>query len=515
MVEFINYWIGSAMDFAPSSGFSLTSNPHQPSLPLFPMDRNTFPLTKMLAIDKRLLRIATASCLVMASATLMQASDWTGNTGAGTWSSTGNPGWNGGVPNAEGAQANFFAKTGTQTISLDGSYTVGSITLSPDTGGAQVTIQPSAANILTFNNTGTSGATITNNTTTTSGLLQIGSSGTGGKVTLADNLAFINNNSNMTGTNIAIRFYSVIDGTGGVTFSNVNNSLSVGQISLIATSNNTFTGNVLVEKGAVIFSSGSSSTNVFGNTSNTITLGSLGKGAASLVGTNANTGFEVKNNIIVTAGSGGTLLLGASTNGNGTATFSGTVTLNGDVTLLSNKITTSDTRFTKAIGGNGGVTTSGTGLIRFGDGTNVVTETYKGSTILSEASSLALSDNAQMTFYIGNSGVNNKITATGIQNVLTLDGDFVFDLTGAAANGTWQIVDVSLLSETFSSSFRVFSTSSVNPWAENSNVWTYVNGGVTYSFSEATGVLTAVPEPTTALLLGGGLMVLLLRRRRK
>lgn len=479
------------------------------------MDRTSFPLTRMLAIDRSFLRIATASCLLIASVAVTQASDWTGSTGPGNWSSTGDPGWNGGVPNAEGAQANFFAKGTSQTITLDGSYTVGSITLSPGGGGAQVTIQPTASNILTFNNTGTSGATITNNSTTTSGLLQIGSSGTGGKVTLADNLTFINNNANLTGTNIAIRFYSVVDGTGNVTFSNVNNSLTVGQINVIASSNNTFTGNVLIDKGATTFASGSSATTVFGNTANTITLGSAGRGAASLVGTNANTGFEVKNNIIVAASTGGTLLLGANINGNGTGIFSGTVTLNGDVTLLSNKITTSDTRFTKAISGNGGVTTAGTGLVRFGDGTTAVTESYKGNTTLSETSSLILSSNAKLTFTIGADGINNKITAIGgNNNVLTLDGAFAFDLTGAAANGTWQIVDVSLLNETFNqTTFGVF-TSTGTAWTENSNVWTYTSGSVTYSFSEATGALTAVPEPTTALLLGGGLMVLLFRRRR-
>lgn len=477
------------------------------------MDRNTLPLTKMLAIENRLLRLAMASCLVMASAALTQAADWTGNSGPGNWSSTGNPGWDGGVPNGEGAQANFFAKLGSQTISLDASYTVGSITLSPDTGGAQVIIQPTATNVLIFNNTGTSGATIVNNTNTTSGLLQIGSNGTAGKATLADNLAIINNNANFTGTNLAIRVYSTLDGAGDLTFSNVNNSLTVGQINLTASSNNAFTGNVRVEKGAVTFTTGSAGTTAFGSVTNVITLGSAGKGAASLVGTNANTGFEVKNNILVASGAGGTLLLGANTNGNGNGVYSGSITLDGDVTIISNKITTSETRFTKTISGNGGVTTVGTGLVRFGDGTNAVTETYKGSTILSETSSLTLSNNAKMTFYIGATGVNNKITGAG-SNVLTLDGGFVFDLTGAAANGTWQIVDTSLLNETYNATSFGVSTSTGTLWTENANIWTYTNGGVTYSFSEATGVLSAVPEPTTALLLGGGLMVLLFRRRR-
>ena len=192
------------------------------------------------------------------------------------------------------------------------------------------------------------------------------------------------------------------------------------------------------------------------------------------------------------------------------------MTLNGSVSLTSSRPTGNYVYYTNVISGAGSITTVGTGKTQFGDGSANITNTYKGNTTLTETSSLALSDNTKMTFYIGANGANNKITATGGKNnVLTLDGDFVFDLTGAAANGTWQIVDVSLLNETFSSTFSVYtSTNLTNPWTENANVWTYVNGGVTYSFSEATGILTAVPEPTTALLLGGGLMVLLLRRRR-
>ncbi|TXI84091.1 MAG: PEP-CTERM sorting domain-containing protein, partial [Cupriavidus sp.] len=267
-----------------------------------------------------------------------------------------------------------------------------------------------------------------------------------------------------------------------------------------------------VKKGAVIFGS---TANAFGSVSNVITLGSAGDGSASLVGTASGGTATLANNIIVASGTGGTLLLGSNGNGAYNTTFSGTLTLNGDVSLISGRPAGNDVRYTNVISGVGSVTTVGGGKTQFGNGVANIVNTYRGNTTLADGSSLALSDNTKMTFYIGNSGENNKITATGIQNVLTLDGDFVFDLTGAAANGTWQIVDVSLLAETFSSTFSVYtSTNLTNPWTENANVWTYVNGGVTYSFSEATGILTAVPEPTTALLFGGGLMVLLLRRRR-
>ncbi len=476
------------------------------------MDRNTPPLTKILAIDKKILRFATASCLVMASAALTHASDWTGTASGVNWSTvysspSAMAGWIGSVPNTAGSTANFYGLSGTSTTSvvLDSAISLGSLSYSGSTGGTRtITVN---ANALTWNNNG-SGATISNNTTGASAGISFGS----GSYILADSLKISNANANYTGTNAIIFGSSAnFSGTGNLTFSNVSNSTSAGVINWGGTS--TFTGSVLIEKGAVVFGSTSSA---FGNSANTITLGSAGNGSASLVGSASGSSATLVNNIVVASGTGGTLLLGNSGTGTQNTKFSGTVTLNGSVSLTSSRPTGNYVYYTNVISGAGSITTVGTGKTQFGDGSANITNTYKGNTTLTETSSLALSDNTKMTFYIGANGANNKITATGGKNnVLTLDGDFVFDLTGAAANGTWQIVDVSLLNETFSSTFSVYtSTNLTNPWTENANVWTYVNGGVTYSFSEATGILTAVPEPTTALLLGGGLMVLLLRRRR-
>lgn len=133
---------------------------------------------------------------------------------------------------------------------------------------------------------------------------------------------------------------------------------------------------------------------------------------------------------------------------------------------------------------------------------------------MTETSSLVLSNNAKVTFYIGNTGVNNKITSTGgNNNLLTLDGDFVFDLTSASTTvgASWSIVDVSLVNETFSSSFTA-----VDFVADGGGVlWTKdINGTNYYQFSEATGVLSVVPEPGVCALAGVGLALVLFRRRR-
>lgn len=465
------------------------------------MDRTSLPLTRMPAIDKKILRIAMASCLVIASAISVSASsDWSGGTG--NWSSNASPGWNGtGVPVA-GTTANLGSSS-TKTVTLDAAGTTGSLYYG---GAGNFITTMTLTSGLTMNNSG-SASTIANTNTSsgTNNRLSI----SGGTLTLANDLTVSNTGNSTNGSSIAFASSSVIAGSGNLAFYNVSNSTSSGVISLQGT--NTFTGNIAVQKGAVLFSY--SGGTAFGNSANIITLGSSGNGDATLINTASST--TVSNNIVVASGTGGKLVLGSnSTSAVTNTTYSGTLLLNGNVNLSSQKSAGADTRYTGVISGNGGVTIEGVGKTQFGNASASITNTYKGNTTLTETSSLALSDNAKMTFYIGANGVNNKITATGgNNNALTLDGDFMFDLTGAAANGTWQIVDVSLLNETFGATFGVY-TSTGTAWTENANVWTYASGGTTYSFSEATGVLSAVPEPTTALLLGGGLMVLLFRRRR-
>ncbi len=150
---------------------------------------------------------------------------------------------------------------------------------------------------------------------------------------------------------------------------------------------------------------------------------------------------------------------------------------------------------------DGGLTKSNTGVL-----TLSAVNTYTGDTTVS-AGTLLLADNAGMKFVIGANGVNNKVVGTG---TLTLDGDFTFDLTaaGTTVGNSWNIVNVATLSETFSSTFSVVG------FTETANVWSRNVSGTQYEFSEATGVLSVVPEPGTyALLAFGGVMLMVFRRR--
>ena len=151
---------------------------------------------------------------------------------------------------------------------------------------------------------------------------------------------------------------------------------------------------------------------------------------------------------------------------------------------------------------NGGIIKTGTGTLEL-----TAANIYIGNTQVN-AGTLLLAENAELSFLITGSSTSNKITGTGAGTV-KLDGIFVFDLTGAAAVGSWNIVDVDNLTETFGATFSI-----TNFTETSSGVWEYdVNND--YVFTESTGLLATVPEPETWGLLAFGLMVVLFLRRRR
>ena len=141
--------------------------------------------------------------------------------------------------------------------------------------------------------------------------------------------------------------------------------------------------------------------------------------------------------------------------------------------------------------------------------------TYEGDTIV-DAGTLTLAENAELLFVIGAlGGENNAILGDASNAALNLDGFFRFNLTDASTtvSDSWNIVDVDNLTETYGSTFGVFSI--VGAFTENDpGLWSISEKGTTYSFSETSGMLTVVPEPSAIALIGLGGLVLLRRRRR-
>jgi autotransporter-associated beta strand protein len=142
------------------------------------------------------------------------------------------------------------------------------------------------------------------------------------------------------------------------------------------------------------------------------------------------------------------------------------------------------------IGGDGGLTinakigqsAAGAGFSKTGAGTLTLNgiNTYTGNTTVN-AGTLNLADNAGLSFVVTNAS-SNRITGVG---TATLNGDFTIDTSAVnVASGSWSLVDVATLTETFTSLFTVVGFTEVN------NVWTKVVGANTWVFTEATGVLT-------------------------
>lgn len=297
---------------------------------------------------------------ICAAAPTLTASTWTG--GNGNWSSNGIPGWNStGVPNAQGAVAEYNSIASTTTQDIVAGVTVG--TIRKVVGAPNSTWTITGANTITLDQDGAgAGSALIENATSAGGAHRISLTVT--TLNLADNLVVRNTSgNNASGGSITIN--SNITGSGNITFENVSNNAAAGPITLGGATGNisNFTGNVLVRKGAVTFADKDN----FGNqATNVITLGEAGQGSTTLVSSAAVTGALV-NNIVSAAGTGGTNVIGSiSIAATGTTAFAGTILLNGDLSATSSYAGTGVVALNGVISGVGSLTKIGDGALRLG-----------------------------------------------------------------------------------------------------------------------------------------------------
>ena len=409
---------------------------------------------------------------------------FTGTAGAGTHNIT----LNGpqaltlstGTATAPTITSNMASRTVTINAVLNGSegLNLSSTSTALILGGANtysgVTTVTSGA--ITISNNNALGATGTGNetTVTSSGTLVLAN---GVKVT-GETVGLANSTANSSGTMIAsgsaewaggvlINSTNTRVGTNdvssqltisGVIANGTNNGIFISGLGTTVLSGaNTYTGNTQIYRGTLKLDGGNNrlptgtAVTMGGSTdAPTFDLNGRNQQVASIIDGTSTSNRTITN----TSGTASTLTLNGST----TASFAGT----GNTTITGNLSLIKDGSFSQTL---------------------AKVNSYTGNTTINTGT-LILSDNSTMTFFIKGNGVNNGISGAG---GITLDGDFIFDLSGASlVNGnSWNIINVGTLAETFGATFTV------QGFTNNIGVWT--NGNL--KFTQSTGVLEVVPEP--------------------
>jgi autotransporter-associated beta strand protein len=325
--------------------------------------------------------------------------------------------------------------------------------------------------------------------------------------------------------NIIINGLSSVDARIGATNSDASTTLTIGTASTTITGNYTapisVMGNGINDIQASIQTSGgitrvnAGTLRLSGNNTHTgnTTLGGGAGGALIL----ANQ-FAVGNSTInITNGSsnanqiqfeGGTAytLGGLASAAGGTAKNIALINDSSAAVALSVGNNNADTAYNGILSGSGSLIKIGSGNLTL-SGNN----TYTGNTTVTSGT-LILADGGELRLQIGATGVNNQINGNGI---LSLVGDLRFDLAAASTTfgDSWNVLTVDTLTETFDPTFEVFSTT--GNFTNSGGLWTITENSAIYQFSQATGLLSVIPEPTTWALLGGSLTALLAFRRRR
>jgi autotransporter-associated beta strand protein len=377
----------------------------------------------------------------------LQAADWL--LGTGNWSTVSptTPGWSTATAPGLVGGDNFAQKSdgtaATTTVDVSG-VTLGRLSMAGSSNVAwtvvpsnSITLDSGDANPAVISNINTAG-------TATGTALIINNSTTGGLI-LNDDL-LISNTSTSTRGGGSIAISSLISSAGAgpnnVTIFNVNNTLPTSNTAFpgairLATADNTFVGDVLIQQGTVTFNR----PNSFG-VSNAITLGVTGMGGVTLLSTTTAPALPaaqaVAGNITVAAGTSAPVILGS----NSTATtgtiigYSGSILLNGNLTTTGGSYN-NGVPFAGNIMGVGGITHFGNTLGGIGVATLSGVNSYGGITTITNgtlqfakrdslyaanmgswtASNLVVNAGGVASFYVGGT---NEFTAADIQHFNTL-----------------------------------------------------------------------------------------------
>jgi autotransporter-associated beta strand protein len=513
---------------------------------------------------------------LLAANTSAQAQSGTWNfAGTGLWSNSGN--WASGVVADGSGNTATFTSGGLTTIRLDSLKTIGNLTFAA-TGtytidnngnsaniltlaGVTPTISTGAGSIVTISSqiAGTAGLTKANNngtliltgvntysgTTSISGgsvgFLQINANSALGSSDLLlssqnggfrygaafndlRNVAFGANGGRIDTNGFDVTISSTLSGAIGA--GNSFTKQGAGTLTLAGTNNITGAGGVSVLGGFVQIDSnarlgsgtGALTLNGGGirygasfNDLRSITLGNS-DGTIDTNGFNATFAGSISGGggqDITKAGSG-TLTISASQSYLGaTNVNAGTLLINGNNSAATGTVTVASLA---TLGGNGtiggNVIVSGTGTLAPG------TAIDSTSTLTLNSTNLTLNHvNARVGLDITGIAAGEFDRVVGI-NLLTMNGDITITLDGTYGAASWDLFDFASKTGNFDS---ITLTGSYNgTLTRTGEIWSSADiGGQAWTFDQTTGVLSVVPEPSTAALLFGAAAAMGLAGRRR
>jgi len=273
-----------------------------------------------------------------------------------------------------------------------------------------------------------------------------------------------------------------------------------------ATTNETSSMHSLTVTGATSVAAGASITLSRISSGGQVNLGATTvNGSLFLTGGNVNASGSdtaVTNVITVTSLSGNGVV---QTNKGGTLTSQGTLIIDGSPSTI----------FGGTIA-NGGVAGSVVNLVKNGSSTLTLTgtNTFTGSTTV-QAGTLRLGNTGSIgSNLIGFTVLNASSGNLDVQNsTFSFNGTISLTLLGVTSNNaSWNLFtgtefgsgDLSLLAV----------NSDIVAFSQSGNLWSGTEGSRTWFFDQGTGVLSVIPEPSSAmLLLAAGVGFALLRRR--
>jgi fibronectin-binding autotransporter adhesin len=268
---------------------------------------------------------------------------------------------------------------------------------------------------------------------------------------------------------------------GTLTLSSFANTLSSSRSLFVGGVGNTvFTGRVTGTGSATLTKDGAG-TLTLANTNNELgaTGGVLINSGTLALGTNNALGATR-----AVAVNGGTLDIGAYDNTVGAVSLTNGTIAGSTGVLSGTNYAVQNGTISAILGGSGALTKSGSGTVTL-SGAN----TYLGSTVINSGS-LELGSSGSLRFFAGASGSNNAVSGAG---AAVLGGTFNVDLSAASTNSgsSWALVSVA--SPSYVGSFNVAG------FTNSGGIWSRGTNGVTYQFSQSTGLLSvASSAPVSA-----------------